>query len=96
MYFCRQFSEFCTQRVDGGRVCRCTLDENAITRLLDKKDAEIKELQGRIGKAESEAVHSGNKAYSECQRADSVESQVREMMGIPEIKKIWESIQQHK
>lgn len=45
------------------------IDENAITRLRDKKDAEIKELQEQLGKAESEVVRSGNKAYSEHQRA---------------------------
>jgi hypothetical protein len=73
-----------------------SMDENAITRLRDKKDAEIKELQGRLGKAESEAVRSGNKAYSEHQRAESAENQVREMLGIPEIKEIWENIQLNK
>ena len=73
-----------------------SMDENAITRLRDKKDAEIKELQERLGKAESDAVRSGNKAYSEHQRAENAENQVREMLGIPEIKEIWESIQQKK
>ena len=72
------------------------IDENAITRLRDKKNAEIKELQKQLGKAESEAVRSGNKAYSEHQRAENAESQVREMLDIPEIKKICESIQQNK
>ena len=73
-----------------------SMDENAIARLRDKKDAEIKELQGRLCKAESEAVRSGNKAYSEHQRAQSAENQVREMLDIPEIKEIWESIQRNK
>ena len=73
-----------------------SMDENAIARLRDKKDAEIKELQEQLGKAESEAVRSGNKAYSEHQRAESAESQVREMLGIPEIKEIWGGIQQNK
>lgn len=72
------------------------IHENAIIRLREKKDAEIKELQGRLGKAESEAVRSGNKVYSEHQRAKNAENQVREMLGIPEIKEIWESIQQKK
>jgi len=72
------------------------MDENANIRLRDKKDAEIKELQERVCKAESEAVRSGNKAYSEHQRAENVESQVREMLDIPEIKEIWESIQRNK
>lgn len=73
-----------------------SMDENAIARLRDKKDAEIKELQGRLGKAESEAVRSGNKAYSEHQRAESAEAKVREMLDIPEIKEILESIQRNK
>lgn len=68
------------------------IDENAITRLRDKKDAEIKELQEQLGKAESEVVRSSNKAYSEHQRAENAESQVREMRGIPEIKEIWDFI----
>ncbi|WP_373825928.1 MobV family relaxase [Bacteroides heparinolyticus] len=85
-----------TEEIDVLRKRIASIDENAITRLRDKKDAEIKELQERLGKAESEAIRSGNKAYSEHQRAENAESQVREMLGIPEIKEIWESIQQNK
>lgn len=85
-----------TEENDVLRKRIASMDENAITRLRDKKDAEIKELQGRLCKAESEAVRSGNKAYSEHQRAQSAENQVREMMDIPEIKEIWESIQRNK
>lgn len=85
-----------TEENDVLRKRIASMDENAIARLRDKKDAEIKELQERLGKAESEAVRSGNKAYSEHQRAENVENQVREMLGIPEIKEIWESIQQNK
>ena len=85
-----------TEENDALKKRIASIDENAITRLRDKKDAEIKELQERIGKAESEAIRSGNKAYSEHQRAENAESQVREMLGIPEIKEIWESIQQNK
>lgn len=85
-----------TEENDVLRKRIASIDENAITRLRDKKDAEIKELQERVGKAESEAVRSGNKAYSEHQRAENAESQVREMLDIPEIKEIWESIQQNK
>ena len=85
-----------TKENDGLKKRIASMDENAITRLRDKKDAEIKELQERLGKAESESVRSGNKAYSEHQRAENAENQVREMLGIPEIKEIWESIQQNK
>ena len=73
-----------------------SIDENAIIRLREKKDAEIKELQEQLGKAESEAVRSGNKAYGEHKRAETAESQVKEMLAIPEIKEIWEGIQQNK
>jgi len=85
-----------TEENDALRKRIASMDENAITRLRDKKNAEIKELQGRLGKAESEAVRSGNKAYSEHQRAESAENQVREMLAIPEIKELWENIQQNK
>ena len=73
-----------------------SIDENAIIRLRNQKDAEIKELHERLDKAESEAVRSSNMAYSEHQRADEAESQIREMLGIPEIKKVWDCIQQNK
>ena len=85
-----------TEENNGLKKRIASIDENAITRLRDKKDAEIKELQEQLGKAESEAVRSGNKAYSEHKRAETAESQVREMFDIPEIKEIWESIQQNK
>lgn len=73
-----------------------SIDENAIIRLRNQKDAEIKDLHERLDKAESEAVRSGNMAYSEHQRADEAESQTREMLSIPEIKKKWDCIQQNK
>ena len=73
-----------------------SIDENAIIRLCNQKDAEIKNLHERLDKAESEAVRSGNMAYSEHQRADEAKSQIREMLDIPEIKKIWDCIQQNK
>ena len=73
-----------------------SIDENAIIRLRNQKEAEIKDLHARLDKAESEAVLSGNMAYSEHQRADESEGQIREMLGIPEIKKVWDCIQQNK
>lgn len=73
-----------------------SIDENAIIRLRNQKEAEIKDLHARLDKAESEAVRSGNMAYSEHQRADESEGQIREMLGIPEIKKVWDRIQQNK
>lgn len=85
-----------TEKNDVLRKRIASMDENAITRLRDKKDAEIKELQERLGKAESEAVRSGNKAYSEHQRAENAEKKLREMLDIPEIKELWENIQRNK
>ena len=85
-----------TEKNDVLRKRIASMDENAIIRLREKKNAEIKELQGRLDKAESEAVRSGNKAYSEHQRAETAENQVREMLAIPEIKELWENIQQNK
>ena len=85
-----------TEENNGLKKRIASIDENAITRLRDKKDAEIKDLQKQLGKAESEAVRSGNKAYNEHKRAESAESQVKEMLAVPEIKEIWESIQQNK
>ena len=73
-----------------------SIDENAIIRLRNQKEAEIKDLHARLDKAESEAVRSGNMAYSEHQRADESEGKIREMLGIPEIKKVWDCIQQNK
>lgn len=73
-----------------------SIDENAIIRLRNLKDAEIKDLHERIDKAESEVVRSSNMAYCKHQRADEAESQIREMLGIPEIKKVWDCIQQNK
>ena len=85
-----------TEENDVLRKRIASIDENAINRLRNQKDAEIKELQERLGKAESEAVRSGNKAYSEHLRAENAASQVKELLAIPEIKEIWESIQQKK
>lgn len=52
--------------------------------------------QVALGKAESEAVHSDNVVSRERQRADKAESQIKGMLAIPEIKEIWETIQQNK
>ena len=82
-----------TEENDVLRKRIASIDEKAIIRLRDKKDAEIKEQQERLGKAESEAIRSSNKAYSEHQRAEKAEIQFREMLGVPEIKEIWENIQ---
>ena len=73
-----------------------TIDETAISNLRKQKNGEIAELEAKLGKAESEAVRSGNMAYSEHQRAEKAESQVREMLAVPEIRDMWNTIQQNK
>lgn len=85
-----------TEENDVLRKRIASMDENAIIRLRNQKDAEIKNLHERLDKAESETVRSGNMAYSEHQRADEAKSQIKEMLDIPEIKKIWGCIQQNK
>lgn len=85
-----------TEENDVLRKRIASMDENAIIRLRNQKDAEIKNLHERLDKAESETVRSGNMAYSEHQRTDEAKSQIKEMLDIPEIKKIWVCIQQNK
>lgn len=72
------------------------IDENAIVKLRSQKNAEIDKLEEGLRKAESEAVRSGNMAYSEHQRAEKAEGQIKEMLDVPEIKQIWDNIQQNK
>ena len=72
------------------------IDENAIVRLRSQKNAEIDKLETELRKAESEAVRSGNMAYSEHQRAEKAEGQIKEMFDVPEIKQIWDTLQQNK
>ena len=71
-----------------------TIDDTAINNLRKQKNAEIDELNERLQKAESDAVRSGNMAYSEHQRAVKAEEKLQEVMDIPEINKLWNSIQQ--
>ncbi len=71
-----------------------SIDDTAINNLRKQKNAEIDELNERLQKAESDAVRSGNMAYSEHQRAIKAEEKLQEVMDIPEINKLWNSIQQ--
>ena len=73
-----------------------SMDENAINSLRDKKNAEIRDLQERLSKAETKSVRSDNLAYSEHKRADEAENKVKEMMEVPEIKSMWDVIQRNK
>ncbi len=73
-----------------------SMDENAINNLREQKDAEIERIQKECDRANNHAVRSGNLASKEHQRANEAEGQIREMLGIPEIKELWNSIQQNK
>ena len=73
-----------------------SMDENAITRLRNQKNAEIDKLEKELQKAESHAIHSDNMVSRERQRAVKAEDLLQEVFDIPEIKEIWDSIQQNK
>ena len=73
-----------------------SMDENAINDLRKQKDAEIERLQKECDRANSHAVCSDNLASKEHQRADEAELQIREMLDVPEIKELWNDIQQNK
>ena len=73
-----------------------SMDENAINDLRKQKDAEIERLQKECDKANAHAVRSNNLASKEHQRADDAELQIREMLAVPEIKELWNDIQQNK
>ncbi|MDE5783048.1 MAG: plasmid recombination protein [Prevotella sp.] len=73
-----------------------SMDENAINNLREQKDAEIERLQRECDRVNDHTVRSGNLASKEHQRANEAESQIREMLGIPEIKELWNSVQQNK
>ena len=73
-----------------------SMDENAINDLRKQKDAEIERLQKECDRANDHAVRSDNLASKEHQRADDAELQIREMLAVPEIKELWNDIQQNK
>ena len=73
-----------------------SMDVNAINDLRKQKDAEIERLQNECDRANSHAVRSDNLASKEHQRADDAELQIREMLDVPEIKELWDGIQQNK
>ena len=72
------------------------MDETAICKLRKEKDEEITMLKAERDKALSNEIHSNNMASRERQRADHAESQFKEMLSIPEIKEIWDGIQQNR
>lgn len=73
-----------------------SMDENAINDLRKQKDAEIERLQKECDRANSHAVRSDNLASKEHQRADEAELRIKEMLDVPEIKELWNGIQQNK
>ena len=73
-----------------------SIDENAIAVLRDEKNEEIAELQKQLERANTDASRSNIIASRERQRADNAENQVKEMLAIPEIRQMWNIIQQNK
>ena len=73
-----------------------TMDETAINKLRKEKDEEIARLKAERDKALSNEIHSDNMASRERQRAANAESRLNELLSIPEIKEIWDGIQQNR
>ena len=73
-----------------------TMDDTAINKLRQEKDEEITRLKTERDKALSNEIHSNNMASRERQRADNAEGQLNEILSIPEIKGLWDAIQQNK
>ena len=73
-----------------------TIDETAISKLRKEKDEEIAMLKAERDKALSHEIHSDNMASRERQRADNAVSRLNEMLSIPEIKGLWDNIQQNR
>ena len=73
-----------------------TMDETAISKLRKEKDEEITRLKAERDKALSNEIHSNNMASRERQRTDNAERQLYEILSIPEIKGLWDTIQQNR
>ena len=65
-----------TEENNGLKKRIASIDENAIIRLRNQKNAEIDRLEKERQKAESEAVRSDNIASHERQRANNAENQI--------------------
>ena len=72
------------------------VDDKAITTLRQQKDKEIGELEASLDRANTDAAQSRRSTSTERQRADKAELQLKEMLAVPEIKDIWDSILQAK
>ena len=73
-----------------------SMDETAISKLRKEKDEEINRLKAERDKAFSNEIHSNNMASRERQRADNAEGRLYEILSIPEIKGLWDNIQQNR
>jgi cell division protein FtsB len=73
-----------------------SMDETAINKLRKEKVEEIARLQAERDKALSNEIHSDNMASKERQRADNAERRLNEILSIPEIKGLWNTIQQNR
>lgn len=73
-----------------------SMDETAINNLRKQKDDEIKKLREECDRANAHATHSDNLAMKERKRAENAEGLLHEVLSIPEIKEIWDHIQQNK
>ena len=72
------------------------MDETAICNLRKEKDAEIGKLQKEYEQANARADKSDDIALRMTQKVTKAESQIKEMMAVPEIAGIWNSIQKNK
>ncbi len=70
------------------------MDDKAITNLRQQKNKEIGDLEASLDRANADAAQSRSLASREQQRADKAEQQLQEMLAVPEIKDIWDSILQ--
>ena len=73
-----------------------SMDDTAINKLRKEKDGEITRLIAERDKALSNEIHSNNMAFRERQRADNAERQLNEILSIPEINGLWDTIQQNR
>lgn len=73
-----------------------TMDETAISNLRKEKDTEIGKLQKECELANNRADKSDDIAIKMTHRLTKTEGQIKEMMAVPEIAGIWNSIQKNK
>ena len=72
------------------------VDETAIEKLRQQKDKYIRELQCELGRAKTDAGKAASEATQAKKQAQGMTEQLRAMLSVPEIKEIWDGIQQEK